>query len=100
MTQGVQRPRTGTAARRGSRPSIEAVGGELARLESAAEMPRGSDRPPADARSRLKDLGQALRQQSEALAVERRRTAALRTELRRVREELEIVRGAPRNAGG
>ena len=65
-----------------------AAGDELARLAAAAETPGEADRLLADTWSRLTRLKTALRRQSEALAIERRRTHALRIELRRVRHEL------------
>ena len=65
-----------------------AAGDELAKLAAAAETPGEADRLLADTWSRLTRLKTALRRQSEALAIERRRTHALRIELRRVRHEL------------
>lgn len=64
-----------------------AAGDELAKLAAAAETPGEADRLLADTWSRLTRLKTALRRQSEALAIERRRTHALRIELRRVRHE-------------
>ena len=78
----------------------------VARLAQAAESPSESDRQRAEAWARLKRLSAALRAQSEVLAVERRRTAALRVEIRRHRAELAILRAGsdpvstPPAAGG
>jgi hypothetical protein len=60
---------------------------ELTRLAAATDTPSESDRLLAETFSKLKRMGRALRSQSEALAVERRRTRALRVELRRLRRE-------------
>jgi hypothetical protein len=57
----------------------EAAGEQLSRLPAADQT------PPDRVRTRRQRTGAALRQQSEALAIERRRSRALRDELRRLR---------------
>lgn len=60
----------------------QAAGEQLSRLAAADQASPESDR----SRARRERLGVALRRQSEALAIERRRSRALREELRRLRD--------------
>jgi hypothetical protein len=70
------------------RRRVDTAGDALASLASAGETPSASDRVLAQAFSRLERLGGALRDASAELAIERRRTSALRKEIRRLRSEL------------
>jgi|GEM_PF-3298584 hypothetical protein len=81
------------ADRRSSlRRRVDSAGDALASLASAGDSPSGADRAVAQAFARLERLGTALRRVSEELAVERRRTSALRKEVRRLRGEVQSGR--------
>jgi hypothetical protein len=89
-------PAAGKVSRRSTlRRRVDSAGDALASLASAGDSPSGSDRVLAQAFSRLERLGAALRRVSEELAVERRRTSALREEVRRLRAELQSGRRTP-----
>jgi len=83
------------AGRPDLRRRVDTAGDALASLASAGETPSGSDRVLAQAFSRLERLGTALRGVSEELTLERRRTNALRKEIRRLRGELPSARRIP-----
>ena len=99
------RPPTGRTSANSRRPRadgrpdfrrrVDTAGDALASLASAAGSPSGSDRLLARASSRLERLATALRRVSEELSVERRRTNALRGEIRRLRGELASGRRTP-----
>ena len=83
------------AGRSALRRKADTAGDALANLASAGETPSPSDRVLAQAFSRLERLGASQRRVSEELALERRRTNALRKEIRRLRGELGAGRRMP-----
>ncbi len=89
------KPRAARAASRDLRRKADTAGDALANLAAAGETPSGSDRVLTQAFSRLERLGTALRRASEELAAERRRTDALREEVRRLRREVPGGRRIP-----
>jgi hypothetical protein len=67
---------------------MSAVGRALGGIGPSAGTGARREGMPADSWSRMKQMGRSLRELSEELALERRQSAALRAELRRLRSEL------------